>query len=234
MFLRIPFRILRIQHACQTQPLGRRGNTRIPAAAADETSPDLFDRDLPGSRLHDRSCQDTNHIVQEPVPLKSKRKERTFAFDKDIVYPSNGRLNAASARFISIEIMRAGQNIRRLAHQLHIGIAVKAPGVFRIKRRGLLAEPYLIGVDLAQGRVSRMKIRRSGGAAVEDITMSEDGKRADFVFSGLKPSTSYDVKISGVKTRGGETEFDYDWSFSTVNSVSFTDAYFEWEKLVKV
>ena len=109
----------------------------------------------------------------------------------------------------------------------------KPEAEFFPQKGGDAAEPdgdFYVTFNRAVENIDKSNVTVSGGAAVEDITMSEDGKRADFVFAGLKPSTSYDVKISGVKTRGGETEFDYDWSFSTVNSVSFTDAYFEWEK----
>ncbi len=78
--------------------------------------------------------------------------------------------------------------------------------------------------------ITEADVTISGGARVESVTMSEDGKRADFVFSGLKTATNYDVKIKGVKVVGAETAFDYDWGFSTVSPLSFGEAYFDWEK----
>lgn len=89
---------------------------------------------------------------------------------------------------------------------------------------------FYVTFEKAVEAITADNVTISGGASVESVTMSEDGKRADFVFSSLKTATSYDVKISGVKIDGGETEFSYDWSFSTILPVSFSNAGFDWER----
>ena len=119
----------------------------------------------------------------------------------------------------------------------HMNIGVIAPeekprATFYPEKNGELAEingEFFVTFNKAVNDIKIEDVTISGDAVVEEIVMSEDSKRADFKFSSLKPSTVYDVKIENVMIKGGELEFDYDWSFTTVMPVSFPNIYFDWE-----
>ena len=69
--------------------------------------------------------------------------------------------------------------------------------------------------------ISEDNVTISSGAGVESVYLSSNGKKLDFEFSNLKPSTKYDVKIKGVKVLETQKTYDYDWSFTTSYQVDY-------------
>lgn len=58
-------------------------------------------------------------------------------------------------------------------------------------------------------------------ASVSSVSMEDNGRRAVFVFDGIKPESKYNIAITGVTERGASASYDYTWSFGTASALSF-------------
>lgn len=84
---------------------------------------------------------------------------------------------------------------------------------------------FRIKFGSALEEISAEQIEVSGGAFLENLQQSEDGKELKFTFGNLEANTAYTVKIKNVKAIGAETAYDYDWNFTTDYSTKFGAAY---------
>lgn len=94
-----------------------------------------------------------------------------------------------------------------------------ANGALNVKPDGEFSAVFERAVE----PIKKENVTVSGGAAVDSVEMSEDGKKAVFAFSGLKYGKTYNVKITDAKTVGDSEGYELDWSFTTAKSVSVSE-----------